>query len=737
MLIFNRGTGVYKDFMITEAVFDAQALVAHEAILCQGNGYLGQRAALEEKYVGQTRNLFVAGTFDRFHESEVTELPNLPDVTNMSIRIDGVPFSMEKGKLLSYSRDLNLKTGEITRLVQWRTPEGKRLQLRFCRFVSMKNEHVLAFSAEITCLSDRCDVTLESGIDATVTNGGTQHLYEVKKRLLDERIMMLEEATVQSNITICLHATHIYAVDGLEIPLNRLPIMHRRYLGESICLRLEKEQTLRVEKLCCVHTSRDLVPEDGLRCMREALPLGYRGLAEESAEAWAALWEAADIRIESKSSYDQVAVRFAIYHLHIMVNKNDSRVGIGAKGLSGEGYKGHSFWDTEIFILPYFILTRPETARTLLEYRYLTLAGAKRKAEENGYQGAMYPWESAWIDDGEAAPLLGGADIVTGEQTPIHTGQIEQHITADIAYAVWQYWLATGDTAFMEQCGREILLETARFWESRAAWDDAKNAYVINDVIGPDEYKEHVNNNAYTNYMAHFNMELALRLREDSAMRHVMERLYLPVPDERGIIPQADRYFDLACIDLSKYKGSEAPERIFKNYNMSQINEMQVTKQADLLLLLLLLEDLFDMDTKRKNYQFYEERTLHDSSLSKSTHCVLALDLGLSEMGYRYFLNSCAIDLPAAGLPQSQDGIHSASMGGIWQCVVYGFGGVRITGDLLRIDPRLPENWASLSFRIVWRGQPLIVHADRAGVRVENMGIASVSVTICGEEREI
>ena len=736
MLNFDWGTGEFQDFVVAESAFDVNALSGYEAIFCQGNGYFGQRAALEERYVGETRNLFAAVTFDRFHESEVTELPNLPDLTNIQIRADGIPFSMEKGKLEAYSRRLNLKTGELTRDILWRSPQGKLMKLRFCRFVSMAREHVLGFQAEITCLNDACTLAVESGIDGTVTNSGTQHFYEREKRLLSGRILRMTEATAQSGVSVSLHAANTYFVDGEEACFRRLPVMRRRYLGDTASFALKQGQALRLEKLCCVHTSRDLIITDGLGDMQAALALGYGTLMQESADAWARLWETADVKIESSSGYDQLAVRFAIYHLNIMAKKDDPRVGIGAKGLSGEGYKGHSFWDTEIFILPYFILTQPEVARTLLAYRYHTLEGARQKARENGYRGAMYPWESAWMDDGEVTPLYGGADIVTGEQIPILTGQIEQHITADIAFAVWQYFTATGDEEFMQRCGKEILLETARFWASRATWDEKRQAYVILDVIGPDEYKEHVDNNAYTNYMAHFNMRLALLYEDDQEIRKVADQIYLPIKDAGGIIPQFDGYMALEHIGLAKYKQAESVGDIFKDYNLTKINGLQVSKQADLVLLLLLLESLFDGEIKRKNFLFYEERTLHDSSLSKSTHCVLAQDLGLYDMAYRYFLHSCFIDLPK-GQPKSEAGIHSAAMGGIWQCVLYGFGGVRMAGGALRINPRLPESWQSLSFRLVWQGQPLKVYADKVDVRVENLGSRPVQVTVRGVERAI
>ncbi len=520
--------------------------------------------------------------------------------------------------------------------------------------------------------------------------------------------------------------------------------------GDTFCL----------EKYSTVHTTRDLayrdmtledaqnaLKEDSKASIMKVYLSDYDALMAASAKQWEKIWAAQDIVIGSESPFDQLAIRFALYHLNIMVKKDDNRVGIGAKAMSGEGYKGHSFWDTEVFILPYYMMTQPETARTLLEYRYNTLSGARKKAAENGYEGAMYPWESAWMDDGEVTPLWGEADVVTGETLPILTGLIEQHISADVSFAVWQYYNATHDHDFMDRYGYEIIFETARFWASRLEWNETKDRYEINDVIGPDEYSEHVNNNAYTNYLAYYNMDLAVKLMDqlkdssDSEKQETFKRLdaaldlgglkekinsrlpkvYLPKPDpQTGIVPQFDGYFDLKQIDLTKYKESSVVGTIYNDYNMEQISNMQVLKQSDLVVLMYLLDDLFDGETKEKNYNYYEARTLHDSSLSKSTHSVLANDLGLHETAYRFFTGASAIDL-GEEMRSSNAGIHSASMGGIWQSAIMGFGGVRIVGGELRIRPSLPKEWSKLDFNIVWRGTTLAVQ-----VRPDQVNVTAV-----------
>lgn len=763
MMKYDLGTGQKENWLVAETDFNLQYQGKCEAIFCLGNGYLGQRAALEERYVNRTPGLFVNGTFNKFQENEVTELPNLPDTTCLELTLNGARFSMDSSSVSDYQRVLDLQTGELKRSLRWTSPQGESYALCFRRFVSMDNVHLIGLRAEITPLDAAASVAMESGINGRVTNSGAQHFAEGDKRMFEGSILQMNIKTIESGIDCCLQAAHQYAVNGRPLESKDFPVIDRRYMSVKNRFALNQGDTLRIDKLISVHSSRDLayvdtaadsLCEDALCVLRTALAAGYDALFESSAAAWAKLWQRIDIQIASQDPFDQLMLRFALYHLNIMVKKDDRRMGIGAKGLTGEGYKGHSFWDTEIFILPYFSFTQPEVARTLLEYRYLGLQGARQKAKENGFDGAMYPWEAAWIDDGEVTPLWGAADVVTGKQMKILTGLIEQHITADVIFGLQQYYAITKDEAFMRRCGYEMILDTAAFWASRVSWDAQRQQYVLLDVIGPDEYKEHVDNNAYTNYMAHYNMQSALDViakleAEDSEsakrlakqfdfaalrerLEYVCAHLYLPQTDNQGILPQFDGYAELKHIDLTPYKLSKVVGTIYNDYNMEQIGEFQVHKQADTLVLFLLKEDLFPADVKKKNYYFYEERTLHDSSLSKSTHCVLAADLGEQDVAYRFFKGCGEIDLGST-MTTSDMGVHTASMGGIWQCAVYGFGGVRAVGETLRVEPRLPQNWSALRFPLVWRGQPLDISIQDGEISVHNQGRDTISLLLYGE----
>jgi trehalose/maltose hydrolase-like predicted phosphorylase len=768
LMNYQKGKEDLQNWLVSESAFDSRYLGKCESIFCQGNGYLGLRAALEEPYVGGTRGMFVTGTFNKFDAGEVTELPNFPDVTRFIIKINGKPFSMERGAIKEYERTFCLKNGEIVRELVWKSPEGEEIRLRFRRMVSMDNEHVIANTVEITPLNGDVQIEIESGIDGTVTNTGSQHFSEGFRRIYGNRFLEMISETTQSGVMAAIHAAHSIYLDGDLAEPELLPVIDRRIIRIRYKLQLAHRSTLRVEKISTVHTSRDLCyacrkeeeVKEELKKTGKELIFGLHGktyeeLLKDSSRQWEKIWGEQEIRIKSANDFDQLALRFAVYHLNIMVKKDDSRVGIGAKALSGEGYKGHSFWDTEIFLLPYFMLTQPETAKTLLKYRYKNLYGARKKARENGYEGAMYPWEAAWIDDGEVTPLWGAADVVTGETLKILTGLIEQHITADVAYAIWQYYTITHDEAFMEQYGYEILLDTAKFWASRLEWNEERGWYEINNVIGPDEYKEHVNNNAYTNHLAYRNMKLAAEiisaLHQDKpalyerldqqlgleewkeSLLERMEKLYLPMPQqETGIIPQFDGFFDLKSIDLTKYKQSSVVGTIYNDYNMEQINGFQVLKQGDVVVLLYLLDDLFGDEVKKKNYYYYEERTLHDSSLSRAVHSILANDLGLKREAYDFFQGACRTDL-GPEMKSSDAGIHSACVGGIWQAAVMGFGGVRVVGDKLRLQPSLPEEWKELEYKIVWRNSLLAVTVTRDEVQITNSG-KEVSVIVGKKE---
>jgi len=752
---------------ITETSFDPNALGKVEANFCLGNGYLGLRSATEERYLGETRDLLVAGTFDRFSEEEVTELPNAADVTNIEITLNGVRFDLSQGTIRSYRRELNIQNGLLTREVEWLSPKGEGFKLKFERIVSLKRLHTIA--ARVTIIP-QCDaaVTFQSGIDGRVTCDGSQHFTEGETRFYDKKYLQFTPKTIQSGITFVIDAAHRFAVDGADVkPKSDINILRRRMFSK-FALGVKAEQTVVLEKFSNVFTSRDKELKDyskkelqthALQQLQEDEKAGFDTLLAESAAFWKEkVWDRAPITIDGPS-FDQLAIRFAQYHMQLMTPAHDNRMNIGAKGLSGEGYKGHTFWDTEIFLLPYFIFNMPEVARSLEEYRYLSLPGAHAKAAHNGYAGAQFPWESAWLDDGEVTPEYMGTDIVTGQLIKVWSGFIEIHITADVAFGVWQYYMCTGDQDYMDQYGYELILDCAKFWSSRLEPCEDGRLH-INDVVGPDEYKEHVDDNAFTNYLARWNIQKAIEYAAQleverpelyakldaklglAALRSQWEKkvdkIFLTLPNEHNVLPQDSTYLTLKDIDLSKYKQQAHVGGIFKDYNQDQITKIQVSKQADVMVLFFLMEDLFPKEVKLASWDYYEPRCLHDSSLSLSTHSVLASDIGDPELGYEMFRKACLIDLDNDNPNSSDAGIHAASYGGLWQCAVYGFGGLRMLGGNLRISPNMPKAWSKLSYTILWKGQKLAVNVTHEYVQVENLTKATpVDVEISGEKYSI
>lgn len=752
-------------WLIGEEVFNPAWLGKVEATMCLGNGYMGIRSATEEAYIGEKRDTFVAGTFNKFAENEVTELPNVPDLLGMELYLNQNRLDLTKGETSDYQRILNLRTGELKRSFVW-AYQDIQMKFTFRRFVSFNQKHLLGQRVEIENLGNPVALELVSGIDGQQTNGGSQHFTEGDKALTEGKYLQMMPYTTQSNILFVLSTVHsleqgkdIYEETEKRIEMGRRKIYNRYWL------ELGKNELVNIEKISSIHTSIDKETPNqtleelknlALLELKEAHEAGYQKLYEASAKAWEQqVWSVLPITITSKNFKNQLAINFAKYHLHVMTPAHDERMNIAAKGLSGEGYKGHTFWDTEIFMLPYFTFTHPEIAEKLVTYRYLGLAGAHKKASTNGYEGAQFPWEAAWPDDGETTPVWGAADIITGKPTKIWSGFIEQHITSDVAFGVKQFLDVTGNQQFAKEKGYEVILDTAKFWSSRLEWQPTTERYEILEVVGPDEYKEHVNNNAFTNYTAHWNITLAMKLYEELRLndpalfsrlnekldlervyqewQEKVDRFYLPQPNEQGVLPQDDTYLEKKIIDLTKYKEHPQVGTLFHEYNLEQVNNMQVSKQADVLLLLFLLEDLFPREEKLINWNYYEPKTLHDSSLSLSTHAILAADLGKLELSYELFNKAMNIDM-GENMLSSNEGIHSASLGGIWQMVVFGYGGVRCLNGQLRIEPHLPEEWEQVGFGIVWRGNPLQITVKKEQLTVVNEGADPVHFTAFGTQ---
>jgi trehalose/maltose hydrolase-like predicted phosphorylase len=489
-----------------------------------------------------------------------------------------------------------------------------------------------------------------------------------------------------------------------------------------------------LERLVALARCDDLGRDPGASVVSGALEnarqLGRIGIIQRHQAAWDERWRCSHVEVEGDASA-QRALRFAIYHLNSAGNPEDEHVSVGARALTGEDYHGHVFWDTEIYLLPFYTLTWPAAARALLMYRYHGLAAARAKAALMGWKGAYYAWESVSTGE-EATPT----EVVRGDGTVVKIvcGQEEQHISADVAYAVWHYWQATGDDGFLQDAGAEVLFETARFWASRAQPEiDGKRH--IRGVEGPDEYHEHIDDSAFTNVMARWNIrravevaallrtawparwaEIAARLgltdTELMDWTAAADTLVIGYDSRTGLFEQFSGFFKLDPIDLAQYASRATAMDVVLGREQTQ--RSQVVKQADIVALIALLPEEFDQAGRLANFRFYEPLCDHGSSLSRAMHAQVAAQLGDTDLALRYFREAASIDLADTAW-RSAGGVHIATLGGLWQAAVFGFAGLTLLRDAIALDPHLPAGWGSLGFSIQWRGRTLKVRVEQQG----------------------
>lgn len=731
--------------VLTEPGFCPHSLNKYASIMACGNGYIGIRAAHEEDYTRQTRGMYLAGLYHQAGRNETTELINLPDIIGIDVELDGVNFTLLSGDILEWQRELAFANGELRRSVVWRSPDGKRYRLESRRFASLDQLSLAAMQISITPLDAVSQIVLKTGIDATQTNSGRQHLDEVSVRVFDQHYMqgVYETQDRTSDVVISAFCQLSTKSDSCFTAKNRrLSVHHSLTVAQGDTVTLEKIVwvTHRSDK----SLSQASFARSALADLKVCAARGYNALLESSSYAWKDVWLDARVEVTSAEHQDQIALDYAVWHLTTMTPAHDERSSIAAKGLTGEGYKGHVFWDTEIFLLPFHLFTRPQVARSLLRYRWLNLSGAREKARRNGWPGALFPWESA-ASGQEETPEFAAINIRTGTRQKVASALAEHHIVADIAWAVVAYWQATHDDAFMRNEGLTLLVETATFWMGRAT--EIKGRLEIHDVIGPDEYTEHVNNNAYTNYLAWHNVASACRFmamfgREDAGFtqnaKQFLARLWLPEPRTDGVIPQDDSFMAKPAIDLSRYKAKAGKQTILLDYSRAEVNEMQILKQADVVMLNYLLPERFTPQQCVANLAFYEPRTIHDSSLSKAIHGIVTARCDDTEGAYAFWRDGVAIDL-GDDPHSSDDGIHAAATGAIWSGVIQGFAGMQIVEGELHLAPKLPAHWRRLAFPLRWRNARMHFAFENEVLTIDTSSPVTFTLwgkTVCISERQ-
>ena len=742
---------------IEEREFDPKKLHSGETVYTIGNGYFGTRGTFEEEYPKANPGTLLFGVFDKIAIAK-EELANAPDWLTMKLFVNGERFRLDQGKILDYHRTLDMQHGILRRVVLWESPGGIRIRITSERFASLADEHVGVIRYSLTVeeqpeTGGKLDVFLWSALNMAVGNYDLIHWETVEQRR-DGELLWLHTQTRHSSVQLVQTMSFTSRDCDFQKELIRS--------DTSPSIRIYKDlavgETMTAEKVVVMYTSRDVedplqtaiehhhkilqssakpaepgkhytVLVEGARYVNPCIQVEpFETLLAEHKKAWQDYWQVSDVIIEGDDTAQQ-AIRYNIYQLRISVSSHDSRYSIAAKGLTGFGYHGHVFHDTEIFMLPYFTYVHPAIARNLLMYRYRLLPAARAKAKSNGYDGAQYPWESTLNGEETTPPAIVHPE--TGELIPVLNGQIELHITASISHGVWQYWRITGDDEFMREHGTEILLSTAEYWAGRAVWNPESSYYEINNVIGPDEWHEHVNNNAYTNYMAKWNIQAAidalhwlqstapgkakqlaqqLDLNEKRLARWHDVATYIRIPQDKrtGLFEQFDGFFKLEPFDQEKYQGRTTSYQGILGIRVVQY--YQIIKQADVLMLLTTLDQQFNLKTKKVNWDYYYPITDHDygSSLTPAFHVILACELGLVETAYHMFMKGALVDLEDQR-GNSDEGIHCACAGAVWQAAILGFAGLRFTDDGYTTTPCWPEGWTRLAFTCFHKGKQLLI----------------------------
>jgi trehalose/maltose hydrolase-like predicted phosphorylase len=727
-------------WLLTEEGFTLSREHEIESLFAIANGYVGNRGSLAEGSPLSAPATFMAGVFEQLNApGSVPQLMTLPDWTGVRIWINDEPLSMDRGDVLEHRRILDLHQGVFRREWCHRDPHGRITRIAAFRVASLVDRHLLLHSVTLTAENYSALVRFETCIEVPSSSVILPTTDWIPRRSSERPNVFPLALRAPGRGTIVAFGVTSQMLNSMNTAGMRKVNANERRIVERCETQAAIGAQCHLHRLISIYSSRESGHpfEDAMAHLKQVLSRGIGAATSAHLSEWLARWQATDIEV-SGDNFLQRALRFAAYHLISAANPEDGRVSIGARALTGSAYKGHIFWDTEIYMLPFFILTHPPSARALLEYRYHTLDAAREKARSAGFRGAMYPWESA--DTGEETTPR-AVIMPTGEVIQVLNGEMEVHITADIAFAMWQYWNATEDQDFLLQFGAEIMLETARFWASRGALE-SDGAYHIRHVIGPDEYHDNVDDNAFTNLMAAWNLrrgaetahllqhrwperwnQLASRLHfneeEVNTWQKLADAMFTGFNPQTQLFEQFSGYFNKEPVDLNAYEPRSAAMDVILGHE--RIQRTNIVKQADLVMAIYLLWDEVTPEARLANFRYYEPRTGHGSSLSPSIHALVAARLQDSSLAQRYLKQASEIDL-GNNMGNAAGGVHAAALGGLWQAIVFGFAGVRLQADGLSFDPQLLPHWRRLAFPLQWRGRTLSVSIEPGAVRVAVKG---------------
>ena len=739
---------------VIEEGFDAGRSNISESIFSLGNEYMGVRGYFEEGY-GEGR--FLGSYFNGVYELEEDAaalhykgivkqthfMINAVDWLYTRIKLDGETLDLSRSNVYNYLRTLNLRTGVLSRRLIWKTSSEKLLQIEFERFTSMNNPKLAGHRLILKALNFSGMVNIIMGLDFDTIHKSTgKNYWKCNKKSEEGGVISILGTTELTEQKICSSAK--LTCNNL---IDKNYIEGEKFAGYSFDLLAEYESEVKIDKLIFNYVEKgkevceSRVWSEASNAGKIALDSDYDSEKAKHIAYWDKVWSTFDISIDGDLE-NQQGIRYCIFQMHQTYHGEEPTLNIGAKGLTGEAYNGHTFWDTETYCLPFYIFNNPKAARNLLEYRYSTLPMAIERAKQLDCKGACYP--IATLNGKEACTLWQHASLQFQPSTAV-------------AYGIFHYVNITDDKDFLYDKGIEMLIQICRFLATRGDWSRSTGEFGYYGVMGPDEFQMMVNNNCYTNFMAKKTFEYTIdvvnemRLKSPEKLKALLQRLNfseyestqwqamaskmrIPLEPSTGIYEQHDGYFDLPHVDINKIPVQDFP--LYNHWSYDRIYRNDMIKQPDVLMFMFLYNTEFSLESKRVNYEYYEPRCIHESSLSPSIHSIFASELGRHEEAYEFFKFATRMDLDNYNR-NTGEGLHTTSIAAAWVNIVYGFGGLRSDGNNIKLKPIIPKKWKAYSFRILYKGAVLGISVSQELVNIKLLSGDEVLINVYEKDYKV
>lgn len=718
---------------IIEDGFHPERSEVSESLFALANEHQGVRGFFDEGYSGKSLvGVYLNGIYEeRFTEGSTYKgisnrlafMVNTVNWLYTRLELDGEPLDLAYSQFSFFRRELDFRTGELRRVLVWQTKTGKQLKLVFLRLLSMETKELAGQQIRLLPLNFTGPLQVTLGLDFSVPHRMFGVNFWDCPRNEDGALLGVSKSIGQ----------RVFAGQRVLNDLQQTPVTGEKFTGVQVTLNLVEGQETVIEKAVILHTDRnsrqplDEAWSHGMALMDSATR-SYAGIHQENQRYWANFWRKSDIVIDGDDETQQ-GIRFCLFQMQQTYRGVVPGANIGAKGLTGEAYNGNAFWDTETYCLPFYLFSNPQAARSLIDFRYKTLPQAQQRARDLDCQGACYP--VATSDGTESCTLWQHASL-------------QFQPTTAVAYAIWHYVKVTGDDSLLRGEGIEMLVQICRCLASRGQWS-AQGQFGYYAVMGPDEFKMMVNHNAYTNYMAKRTFEFTLQALEGADLKklgvsaaelaewkRMVERMYIPYDAKTGLYEQNEGFFNLPHIDVDSIPVEDFP--LYHHWSYDRIYRTDMIKQPDVLMFMFLYNQSFTLAEKRANYEYYEPRCIHESSLSPSVHSILAAELGRRQEAFDFFRFAARIDLDNYNR-NAGEGIHTTSIAAAWMNIVYGFGGMRSDGDELVFRPTIPPHWKGYSFQVVYRGAMIRVEVDQQKALIRLMEGRPVWVKVDGQLR--